>query len=259
MKRVILSRKGFDSKYGGRPSPIFKNGDIFSLPIPQNGKSPKKYKALKFNGINGTQALNEVSAIQVSPNDFCHYDPALNEKIGLFGQAGSAQSELKNNGVGIGDLFLFFGWFKKNENPSVDVHKIFGWLQIDEILSGSHEISKFLKKHKLSHPHDPKYREYKNNTIYVSKKNFGLFKKFSNELILSAPSYSKSMWQFPENYFKKIALNQSNIFLNRLKWKDKKNLLVDTNIGPGQEFILDAQKAPEISAWAKSLIRDQLR
>ena len=97
MKRVILSRKGFDSKYGGRPSPIFKNDDIFSLPIPQNGKSPKKYHELKFNGINGTQALKEVSATQVTSKDFCHYDPVLNDKIGLFGQAGSAQSELKNN------------------------------------------------------------------------------------------------------------------------------------------------------------------
>ena len=46
MKRVILSRKGFDSKYGGKPSPIFKNGDIFSLPIPQNGKSPKNIMSL---------------------------------------------------------------------------------------------------------------------------------------------------------------------------------------------------------------------
>ena len=136
MKRVILSRKGFDSKYGGRPSPIFKNDDIFSLPIPQNGKSPKKYHELKFNGINGTQALKEVSATQVTSEDFCHYDPALNDKIGLFGQAGSAQSELKNNDVGIGDLFLFFGWFKKTENPKIDIHKIFGWLEIEEILEG---------------------------------------------------------------------------------------------------------------------------
>ena len=165
MKRVILSRKGFDSKYGGRPSPIFKNDDIFSLPIPQNGKSPKKYHELKFNGINGTQALKEVSATQVTSEDFCHYDPALNDKIGLFGQAGSAQSELKNNGVGIGDLFLFFGWFKKKDDPKINIHKIFGWLQIEEILEGDNQISNFLKKYNLSHPHDPKYRQYKNNTI----------------------------------------------------------------------------------------------
>ena len=256
MKRVILSRKGFDSKYGGRPSPIFKNGDIFSLPIPQNGKSPKKFNELKFNGINGDQALKEVSATKVTSEDFCHYDPALNEKIGLFGQAGSAQSELKNNGVGIGDLFLFFGWFKKKDDPNVNVHKIFGWLQIEEILEGDREISTFLKRNNISHPHDPQYKEYKNNTIYVSKKNFGLFKKFSNDLVLTAPGYSKSMWQFPKKYFGSVANKNGNIFLNRLKWKDKNNLLVDTNIGPGQEFILDAKNSPRISFWAKSLIRE---
>ena len=256
MKRVILSRKGFDSKYGGRPSPIFKNDDIFSLPIPQNGKSPKKYHELKFNGINGTQALNEVSATQVTSEDFCHYDPALNDKIGLFGQAGSAQSELKNNGVGIGDLFLFFGWFKKTENPKIDIHKIFGWLQIEEILEGDDQISNFLKKYNLSHPHDPRYRQYKNNTIYVSRKNFGLFKKFSKKLVLSAPNHTKSMWQFPKKYFANPAKKESKIFLNRLKWKDNKNLLVDTNIGPGQEFIFDAQEVPDISLWAKSLTEE---
>ena len=256
MNRVILSRKGFDSKYGGRPSPIFKNGDIFSLPIPQNGKSPKKFNELKFNGINGDQALKEVSATKVTSEDFCHYDPALNEKIGLFGQAGSAQSELKNNGVGIGDLFLFFGWFKKKDDPNVDVHKIFGWLQIEEILEGDREISTFLKRNNISHPHDPQYKEYQNNTIYVSKKNFGLFKKFSNDLVLTAPGYSKSMWQFPKKYFGSVANKNGNIFLNRLKWKDKNNLLVDTNIGPGQEFILDAKNSPRISFWAKSLIRE---
>tara|TARA_Y100000994_G_scaffold237997_1_gene230130 strand:- start:118 stop:894 length:777 start_codon:yes stop_codon:yes gene_type:complete len=254
MKRVILSRKGFDSKYGGRPSPIFKNGDIFSLPIPQNGKSSKKYHELKFNGINGTQALKEVSSTKVTSEDFCHYDPALNEKIGLFGQAGSAQSELKNNGVGIGDLFLFFGWFKKTDNPKINIHKIFGWLQIEEILDGNIQISKFLKKNNITHPHDPKYKEYKNNTIYVSKKNFGLFEKFSDDLVLSAPGFSKSMWQFPKKYFGSVNNKNRNIFLNRLKWKDRKNLLVDTNIGPGQEFILDAQNTPRISMWAKSLI-----
>ena len=84
-----------------------------------------------------------------------------------------AQSELRNNGVGIGDLFLFFGWFKKKDNPKINIHKIFGWLQIEEILEGDNQISNFLKKYNLSHPHDPKYRQYKNNTIYVSRKNFG--------------------------------------------------------------------------------------
>ena len=32
--RVILSRKGFDSQYGGMPSPILPDGTLLSLPIP---------------------------------------------------------------------------------------------------------------------------------------------------------------------------------------------------------------------------------
>ena len=49
MKRIILSRKGFDSSAGGVASPIFKDGSIFSIPIPQKSPSPTKYKDLNFN------------------------------------------------------------------------------------------------------------------------------------------------------------------------------------------------------------------
>ena len=84
MKRIILSRKGFDSKFGGRPSPIFSDDRIFSIPIPQNQESPTKYKDLFFNGISGSEALKESSVRQVSDNDYCHYDPALNENIGVM-------------------------------------------------------------------------------------------------------------------------------------------------------------------------------
>ena len=82
------------------------------------------------------------------------------------------------------------------------------------------------------------------------------FKKFSKKLVLSAPNHKKSMWQFPKKYFASAAKKKSNIFLNRLKWKDNRKLLVDTNIGPGQEFIFDAQEVPDISLWAKSLTEE---
>jgi hypothetical protein len=32
--KIILSRKGFDSSYGGYPSPILPDGKMVSLPIP---------------------------------------------------------------------------------------------------------------------------------------------------------------------------------------------------------------------------------
>ena len=84
MKRLILSRKGFDAKAGGSASPIFSDGRIFSIPIPQNHPSPKKYKDLDFYGASGTELLKEVSA-KVKPLDYCHkislYKKSLTLKV----------------------------------------------------------------------------------------------------------------------------------------------------------------------------------
>ena len=82
MRRVVLSRKGFDSspQGGGSASPIFEDGRIFSMPIPEPyPPSPKKYKDLYFNGVSGIDALKECTITTVSSQSFCHYDPALNK------------------------------------------------------------------------------------------------------------------------------------------------------------------------------------
>ena len=268
MKRVVLSRKGFDSSFGGRPSPIFYDGRIFSIPIPQRQESPTKYKDLFFNGISGTDALKESSVRQVSNNDYCHYDPALNADIGLFGQASSSQTELRNSCVGLGDLFLFFGWFKKFSSKGKDLHHIFGWLQISKIISGDEEIRGYLTSKKMKHPHGHGDRStYKNNTLYIGSKDltignkktglkgFGLFKSSAKGLILTSPDHTRSMWKLPREYFKDSIDNKKKLFLNRLKWTDKENFLVNTNKGPGQEFILDSETNPAIIDWVLSLIK----
>ena len=108
MRRLILSRKGFDSSSGESASPIFQDGKIFSLPIPEPyPPSPKKYNELYFNGISGEDALKECSTKKVFPEDYCHYDPALNTNEGIFGQHFNSQEELANNGVVL-MIFFFF-------------------------------------------------------------------------------------------------------------------------------------------------------
>jgi len=62
MKRLILSRKGFDAKAGGVASPILRDGRIYSLPIPQDYPSPAKYRDLNFDEISGADLLKETSA-----------------------------------------------------------------------------------------------------------------------------------------------------------------------------------------------------
>lgn len=263
MNRIILSRKGFDSKAGGTASPIFSDGSFFSIPIPQKDKSPTRYQDLNFNGMSGTKILQEASVKSVLPHDYCHYDPLLSEKIGIFGQADGTQTELKNNNVGSGDLFLFFGWFKQFSKKGDDLHHLFGWLQIDDIIEGSDNIKRFLNKVNIKHPHGYEdVSRYSNNTIYVAKKNItidhkhlslpghGLFKKTHNDLILTKNKSTRSRWQLPKKYF-----SESNkLFLNRLKWKDESNCLVDC-IGQGQEYILDSKNNPKIVEWALDLIK----
>ena len=47
--KVVFSRKGFDSQYGGMPSPILSDGTLLSLPIPSK-EDNTKYAGLTWNG-----------------------------------------------------------------------------------------------------------------------------------------------------------------------------------------------------------------
>ena len=47
--KVILSRKGFDSVYGGYPSPILPGGEMVSLPIPLEDSI--RYSDLKIGDL----------------------------------------------------------------------------------------------------------------------------------------------------------------------------------------------------------------
>lgn len=47
--KIILSRKGFDSSYGGYPSPILPDGSLLSIPIPSM-RFVKKSQMVKING-----------------------------------------------------------------------------------------------------------------------------------------------------------------------------------------------------------------
>ena len=51
--KVILSRKGFDSSYGGYPSPILPDGRMVSLPIPLDDDIRYFDLNINFPGRNG--------------------------------------------------------------------------------------------------------------------------------------------------------------------------------------------------------------
>ena len=96
MKRIVLSRKGFDSSTGKSPakaSPIFEDGKIFSIPVHITPTDPHTYEEVNYLGINAFEAIRYVH--QKSPkkqpylsSDACHFDPNLIDSPGLFGQHG---------------------------------------------------------------------------------------------------------------------------------------------------------------------------
>lgn len=268
MKKIILSRKGFDSTAGGKASPILSNGNICSIPIPAHnekfhGPSQHKYRDLKYDHVKMEDVFKEIDS-KYSLDDYCHFDPQLNQSIGLFGQTGSAQTELANQNVGPGDIFLFFGWFR-NYSKKKDLHHMFGWMQINSVLKEPDEspIKDFLKQKKIKHPHG---EVYTNNTLYVSKefieidnkkttlKGFGMFKKTHPDLILTAPdSVNRSKWKMPKKYFS----NTKNLFLNnRIEWIDEENCLINAHKGFGQEIVLNSELNPKLIDWVMELIQN---
>ena len=112
-KKIILSRKGFDSANGGMPSPILPDGSLLSLPIPFDEES-LKYADLFFGDKSYQEIIRELKP--GFNKEKCHLDPDLYPKImnnrhemwnACFGQSHAAQTHLENNKVDAGDIFLF--------------------------------------------------------------------------------------------------------------------------------------------------------
>ena len=63
-----------------------------------------------------------------------HNDPMFARKeVGRhLGQYGAAQTHLERQGVGVGDLFLFFGLFR--EDGGEPHHRIFAYMYVSEVI-----------------------------------------------------------------------------------------------------------------------------
>ena len=274
--KVILSRKGSDSVYGGIPSPIFPNNDMRSIPIP-NSEDKIKYSDLKFNEqlfyndlIDQLQQNNRIK--KIADEEACHLDPDIYKNVidrpvswrPLFGQIGNAQQHLKHEGIKKGDLFLFYGWFRRTKlynnilryTDRVDLHVIFGYFQVELIINPKEDGYEDWMNY---HPHVQNKKRFndKTNCLYVARDNLtwnskitgaGYF-NFSENLVLTKKTdsgyLSRSHWtnDFPFDQTVKISRHKVSA------WKHK-NYFQSTPIG--QEFVLEETKLVE--NWAKELI-----
>ena len=257
--KVILSRKGFDSQYGGIPSPILPDGTLLSLPIPEK-ESGISYRTLKWKEKTYEEILNDLGYSQSILE--CHLDPDI-YKIGLipskweaiFGQCDAAAGHLINQDIKEGDLFLFFGTFREtefNQNGQLqfkkgisEKHIIFGYLQIGRV-----EKSDFEKY--TWHPHSNNKKYIKNNRMYIASSNFsntsylgyGVF-RYSIDLVLTKDGESKSKWLLPN------ILNGKKITYHPNPHKNG----YFQSTSRGQEFVIDFQDEKEIIEVVKWVTR----
>lgn len=279
MKKIILSRKGFDSSYGKGFSPILPNGKIFPIPIPSlNQEIGIPYNEIYTEYGNLEEIIGSLG-LRLPESRTAHLDPDIvysclereNNWRGIFGQTGAASSHLKKSQIEIGDIFLFFGSFKPtfiNENQKLvfkttnEIHLIFGYLIIGDIIQvGDWNINDFKKnnpelKWAFYHPHLTTDKFGKQNTIYVAakesqgSKGYGAF-YYNKELILTNSGCSKSIWRLPSFFHYKYGTNITRHGNYSRYLIDNDNLILST-VGIGQEFVISGN--PNVNKWAESLI-----
>ena len=194
-RRIVLSRKGSDSAWGGRPS-LRVGRELISLPIPE---SASRARAAEVSGVGvrygELPAHPRIGALhdhlrKMDARRYVHLDPDLRPELRpaagraratrrerLFGQEGAAERHLRNQEIGPGDLFLFFGWFREAERKGdawkcigPHEHCLWGWLQVNE----SHLVTSAAAAAALPwaahHPHVAHWDRYdRNNRLYRAR------------------------------------------------------------------------------------------
>ncbi|WP_085901196.1 hypothetical protein [Kiloniella majae] len=281
--RIILSRKGFDAQYGGGPSPILPNGEMFSLPIP-HPMGPKTYQDIASPiGCLGT-VIEQLKPKAASPQDRAHLDPDLYPDSlprhpdwrCCFGQYSAAQQHLANQGVTVGDLFLFFGWFRRvDENlrplpKQPDLHVIYGWLQVQKIINIGTDIHLVAKQFPAyaEHPHLT-HSFGTNNTLYIAKDRLkvgrqelnipgaGIFPQINQNRVLTAEGATRSIWNLPKWFAHPTPA--LSYHLNTDKWAPTPEGWQVKSAPKGQEFVINAQgRNQAANRWLKKLFHDQI-
>ncbi len=282
--KLILSRKGFDSSAGGVPSPIFPDFRMVSLPIPDK-HSVVTYGDISYDSGSLGNLVADLTNGRVPSHYHAHIDPDLVRDSlprlynwrPIFGQSGQAQSHLRNNGVGSGDIFLFFGLFRCVEmlngsytwvRDARPCHVIWGWLQVAEVLHLAH-----------ARPHGYDWAEYHphfnrgadpNNVVYIAQRHLqiddleeslpgsGTFSHFSLGRQLTAfHAENLSVWNLPGWFHPGENLKPLTYHSDLQRWQKRGDRTELKSAARGQEFVLDCDEYPEAIRWACDLIRSK--
>lgn len=280
--KIVLSRKGFDSSAGGCASPIV-DGRLVSLPIP-DADSRITYARVQHEAVGALdQVVGDLTRGRIGGTHGAHLDPDLDVSAmarirgwrPLFGQVDAAQSHLQRHGIGKGDLFLMFGWFREAQKNggryrftpgAPDMHVLYGWFQIGEILElGSAQQKARFPRWAHYHPHFYGKRGV-NNVIYVASDRLhlsgvdtgmpgaGRFRMHAATLQLTAPaSRKRSVWKMPAWFDPRRHHSPLSYHYDRKRWTRRKGGYLLQSAGRGQEFVFDTAVYPEALDWVREL------
>lgn len=292
--KIILSRKGFDSEYGGVPSPILPNGRHLSLPIPDE-LGTKVFQDIGTSGAGLAdtsvgQLVESLTNGRVRQDLIAHLDPDLDAHAiprqpgwhPTFGQAQAAQGHLDNQGVGVGDVFLFYGWFREVgleqgrwtfKKKTRGQHVLFGWLQVGEkieVAPGTEPALLATHPWLSDHPHlhVPASMLRGRNVVYVASDRLslpgypaldlpggGVLNRYCRELVLTAPeSEKRSTWLLPEWFSSEGGRTALSYHGSERRWRRQGEMVELLSVAKGQEFVLDCDSRPAASAWLRTVI-----
>ncbi len=245
------------------PSPILPCGCLCSLPIPYT-KSDVPYSHIHF----GKRTLQEIRTLlnSESPIERAHLDPDLRHDALVqrpkdwrpaFGQSGAAGGLLINQDIKRGDLFIFFGWFRRtifsDRKLVFDAadrhgrHMAFGWLEVGEVVN---ELPlppnlSFL----IDHPHVQFFeQEGVNNRIFVSSKTglkAGLFATESESIVLTQNGRARTQWSL-DKAFESLIPTRERCELTyhgkEWRWGREGKKVTLRAVSRGQEFVFDGNR-----------------
>ena len=241
---------------------------MLSLPIPSSLDSLGYYEIAAPEGKTCGQIIEELSAKARIGDKGAHLDPDLIDSARprnsgwrpTLGQIGAAATHLRNEGVSVGDLFLFFGWFRHTEEVggrlrfqrgSKGFHAIFGYLEIGEILTATDyaDLPEWLR----GHPHAAASRmAQQTNTIYIATLNLsfhpsypgaGVF-QFDDRKVLTKQGQTRSRWNLDPALFRDVKIS----YHSDSAWNDG----YFQSYPRAQEYVVHANDP--IVAWVQGLI-----
>ncbi|MGQ0502490.1 MAG: hypothetical protein ACT4P0_07785 [Panacagrimonas sp.] len=201
--------------------------------------------------------------------------------IPSFGQCGAALRHLQLCGVNRGDVFLFFGWFRRVDlshgtwryvRGAPNLHLIFGWLEVGEFVDLVSHRDQLVERAPWAsrHPHvdDARYNQIRGgNGLYIAAAKSrlaphaafgaGQFAHYSQTLQLTdASSVTRSVWSLPGWFHPSGSRRAPQITFHEdvSRWKRKDGRAILQTVAKGQEFVFSTDAYPQALSWVRRLV-----